>query len=190
MKDFRQHLKETEKVYCFRIKIAGEVSDDHMEMLERVFQKYQIIELKKPKVTPIQKTPYDFPLLTNSEVSIMEFSCEYPTTPGELVVDLKTCLDIPESHIRVTTLLDDDAIQQEVDQEAPEDAPYEVLLGADYKPSTAKHEYGDEYNKAMLATVKTREYEFAKKTKANGKTTNEVNPGKPVSPIGSLKVKR
>ena len=55
MKSFVEYLIESSKTYEFRIKIAGEVTDDQMQRIESLMEKFGLESITKPKRTPIQE---------------------------------------------------------------------------------------------------------------------------------------
>lgn len=185
MKSFREFLTESAKTYDFRIKIAGDVSDQHMEAMEQSLEKYGLESLSKPKRTPIQEHPQDFPDVTNSEVSIMELVVNYPATPRDIKENICSCTRLPESHVRVYNANDPTESDREIEV-AQEEQEYEVQLTAPY-PKTKTDGFGDKHTKQFLKGLKS-----VFKTKAAGgstpkaSTTNDLPQGKS-SPVGSNK---
>ena len=186
MKSFKEFLIESAKTYEFRIKVAGEVDNEHMESMERSLEKYGLESLSKPKRTPIQEHPQDFPDITNSEVSIMELVVNYPATPRDIKEAIHGCTGFPEANIRVYNANDPLESDRELEVKQ-EDQEYEVQLTAPY-PKTKTDGFGDKHTKQFLKGIKS-----VFKTKAAGgttpkaQTTNELPQGKS-SPVGSNKV--
>lgn len=185
MKSFKQFLIESQKTYDFRIKVAGEVSNEQQDSMESMLEKFGLESLSKPKRTPIQEHPQDFPDVTNSEVSIMELVVSYPATPREIKEAVCSCIGLPESHVRVYNANDPLEADREIEV-AQEEQEYEVQLTAPY-PKTKTDGFGDKYNKNFLKGLKS-----VFKTKAAGgstpkaQTTNELPQGKS-SPVGTNK---
>ena len=84
MSEFSKYLTETSKQYDYRIKVAGEVSDDFGTRMETALAKYDIANLSAGKKTPIQEHPLDFPSLKNHEVTIFDLTTNYPASPREI----------------------------------------------------------------------------------------------------------
>lgn len=80
MKSFKQYLTESKKEYKFRIKYAGTLTDSQIDRIEMALGKYSVLDMSKPKTTPIQEHPMDFQTLKNSEVSIVDVTVDYPST--------------------------------------------------------------------------------------------------------------
>ncbi len=74
MSTFGQYLTESAKQYDYKIKVAGEISDDFGTRMEQALAKYEVAKLSAGKKTPIQEHPLDFPMLKNQEVHIFELT--------------------------------------------------------------------------------------------------------------------
>lgn len=186
MISFKQFLAESQKTYEFRVKIAGEVSEDQVDAMERNLEKFGLESMSKPKRTPIQEHPQDFPDVTNSEVSMMEVVVNYPATPRDIKENICACTKLPESHVRVYNA--NDPLESDREEEVKtEEEDYEVQLTAPYPKGDKKQAFGDKHNKEFLKGLKS-----VFKTKAAGgstpkaSTTNDLPQGK-ASPVGSNK---
>ena len=84
MSTFGQYLTESAKQYDYKIKVAGEISDDFGTRMEQALAKYEVAKLSAGKKTPIQEHPLDFPMLKNQEVHIFELTTNYPASPREI----------------------------------------------------------------------------------------------------------
>ena len=186
MRSFKEFLIESQKTYEFRVKIAGEVSEDQVDAMERNLEKFGLESISKPKRTPIQEHPQDFPDITNSEVSMMEVTVNYPATPREIKETICSCTKLPEANVRVYNANDPHESDRE-EEVAEEEKEYEVQLTAPYPKGDKKQAFGDKHNKEFLKSLKS-----VFKTKAAGgntakaQTTNELPQGKS-SPVGSNK---
>ena len=188
MKSFRDILAETKREYGFRIKIVGTVEDGQVSQIERALQRWNLINFTKPKVTPIQKHPQDFPGVSESEVSIIDVVVEYPTTPEEVRVTLSQLADVPASNIKVFTDGDQTEIdREEKDAEIGKKKKGEALLTSPYKKSKEKPTFGDKYNQAMLKKQKRKqEFKVAGGNTPKAATLNDIQQGN-TSPVGSIK---
>ena len=84
MSTLGQYLTESTKQYDYRIKVAGEISDDFGPRMEQCLAKYEVSKLSAGKKTPIQEHPLDFPMLKNHEVHIFDLTTNYPASPREI----------------------------------------------------------------------------------------------------------
>ena len=92
MNTFKKYLLESAKKYEFRVKIAGDISEDMGTRLESALNKWKVSSFKKVGKTPVQEFPLDFPQLKNEEVSIYTVTVDYPTTQNELTEYLSSNL--------------------------------------------------------------------------------------------------
>ena len=53
MKHFREYLLENERVYNYRIKIAGDTPKDFVRALEEKLQQFDVVKISTPKTTPV-----------------------------------------------------------------------------------------------------------------------------------------
>ena len=67
MKSFKQYLTESQKVYSFKVKIAGELPEKFQEGLKTRLDRCKVMTIEKITTTPIQKLPLDFPNMENKE---------------------------------------------------------------------------------------------------------------------------
>ena len=56
MSNFKQYLTESTKEYQYKIKVAGDISDDFGARMETALKKYDVKGLSKGKKKPIQET--------------------------------------------------------------------------------------------------------------------------------------
>ena len=156
MKTFKEYLSESKKVYSFKIKVAGEIPEDFENNLKERLEKSKVITFEKISTTPIQKTPLDFPGLTNKEVTVYEVVLEYPITSPQIVEEIKS-IGMTEDCVRVRG----SGEPSEIDQIGLTEEPKEkeaLLKDPMYKESTnADHKdyFGADFNKGFLKDLET-----------------------------------
>ena len=167
MKSFKNYLTESKKEYKFRIKYAGTLTDSQMDRIELALGKYSIVDMSKPKTTPIQEHPMDFQTLKNSEVCMLDVTVSYPSTVDVIRNELQEYAGISGSHLVVINAEHPEEIAREEAANAKE-KEYEPLLDSDYEDSKDDPTFGDKYNENMLKELErgTPEVEIAKKEKA------------------------
>lgn len=86
MKTFKEYLLESieEKLYSFKIKIAGDLPDNCEDVMETCLKKYEISKFSKGITTPIQEKLLDFPEMSNASITIFDVDLKYPTTSAVL----------------------------------------------------------------------------------------------------------
>ena len=187
MISFKEFLIESAKQYKFRVKVAGELTDEQLEFLETALDKWGVASVSKPKRSPIQEHPTDFPNVINSEISVMEVVLNYPCTPQELQLCFSEATSISVDKIK--TYNEGDPGMEERDEEvAEEDKPYEVQLTAPYPKGDKNPQYGDKFNKQFLKDLeKMPKMKIAGGNTSKAHTTNDLPQGK-LSPVGSTKM--
>jgi hypothetical protein len=165
MKSFKQYLTESKKEYKFRIKYAGTLTDSQIDRIEMALGKYSVLDMSKPKTTPIQEHPMDFQTLKNSEVSIVDVTVDYPSTVQVLRNELTEYAGIPGSHLVVINADHPEEVAREEALKEQDNEEYEALLDSDLPESKNDPSFGDEYNESMLKELErgTPEIEIAKK---------------------------
>ena len=186
MKSFKEFLTESAKNYTFRIKIAGDVSQDQADHIKGALAKWGVENFTKPKRTPVQEQPADFPMLNNIEVSIIDATLNYPATPLELQTIIHSYCGFAVDHIKVFNENDPNEAAREEELEE-KSKPYEVKLTSPYPKSEKNLPYGDKHTKEFLKDLKSMSTVKLKGSKA--KTSND-DPVNTKSPVGSVKTNR
>ena len=78
MKHFREYLSENERVYNYRIKIAGDTPKDLVKALEEKLQQFDVVKISTPKTTPVMAKLADFPAFDNESCTHMDVEFRYP----------------------------------------------------------------------------------------------------------------
>jgi hypothetical protein len=104
MKSFKEYLTESKKIYEFKIKIAGDLPPGFENDVKLGLDKFDVQSISKPKRTPIQESPIDFPNVKFSEISVFDVVLNYPTTSQVVKEALAQAIRVNESKILVRTL--------------------------------------------------------------------------------------
>lgn len=84
MKNFQQYLAESERTYNYRIKIVGDVAPDFIKSLEEKCKQFDIVSFGRPKTTPVQLNPADFPKHANDSVTSIDVEFRYPAIEPQI----------------------------------------------------------------------------------------------------------
>lgn len=166
-KSFTDYLNEYTKEYGYRIKTVSPISDEDMEYIERVMDKYVLKEITKPVKTILQKNPLDFPDISNSEVWIIDVVTSLPASAYVLQQELKLALKLPEKYIVVRSENDPlETYTQEINAKEEINAvalekglvpSARLSTNSQYDEDESKElefeAYGDDYNALFLATL-------------------------------------
>ena len=101
MSTFTQYLAESSKSYDYKIKVAGQLSDDFASKMETALAKFEVAKMSAGKKTPIMTMPLDFPHLSNEEVTIFDVTTNYPASSGVMKEYLSDILGVNASKIVV-----------------------------------------------------------------------------------------
>jgi hypothetical protein len=84
MKHFKEYLAENERVYNYRIKIAGDTPRDVIKALEEKLQQFDIVSITAPKITPVMARLADFPAIENESCTHMDVEFRYPAIEPQI----------------------------------------------------------------------------------------------------------
>jgi len=200
MTDFKQYLAESTKEYNYRIKVAGDLSEDFDSKLETVLKKYEVKTLSKGKKTPIQEMPLDFPHLKNEAVTIFELTTMYPASVFELRTLVADSMRLHTNQIVVRKPGEPtEEYQEEMKVKSEKKSEFKsVLQDVEYKDAPkvkADEIYGDRANQSLLKELlkAKKEIEFAAKPKVEQEVqkneSDKKNTGSPIKPAHKGAVK-
>ena len=101
MSTFKDYLTESTKSYDYKVKVAGDISDDFASRMETALQKFEVAKLSSGKKTPIMTLPLDFPALSNESVTIFDVTTNYPVAPSVMKEYLADYMNMNSSLIVV-----------------------------------------------------------------------------------------
>jgi hypothetical protein len=201
MTDFKQYLAESTKEYDYRIKVAGDLSEDFAARLETALKKYEVKSLSKGKKTPIQEMPLDFPHLKNQAVTIFELTTMYPASVFEMRALVADSMRLHPNQIVVRKPGEPtEEYQEEMKAKAEKKSEFKSMLqDVEYKDAPkvkADEVYGDRANQSLLKELlkdRKQKIEFAAKIKAEQEIQknegDKKNSGSPIKPAHKGPVK-
>jgi len=192
MKTFKDYLLETNKVWHYRIKVAGQCDEAMAGRMESLLSKFHVTKFDKIKTTVIQDHPLDFPKIKNAEVHIYEAEFDYPVTQWEIRDYLTSHLGITKDAMVVKNPSESSEQYQEEPAEPREGA---LLNDSEYKESPNANfddYYGDNYNtsfvKELNEILKLQRAARGEEIPTEGKATfNTDTPGNNNSPVSKTK---
>jgi len=171
MTNFKQYLAESTKEYDYRIKVAGDLSEDFAARLETALKKYEVKSLSKGKKTPIQEVPLDFPNLKNTAVTIFELKTSYPASVFEMHSYISNIMRLQPNQL-VVRKPGEPTEQYQEEMKTKETSEFKsVLQDIEYKDAPkvkADEVYGDKANQSLLKELlkaRKEKTEFAAKPK-------------------------
>jgi hypothetical protein len=201
MTDFKHYLAESIKEYNYKIKVAGDLSEDFGTKLESALKKYEVKSLSKGKKTPIQEMPLDFPHLKNQAVTIFELTTMYPASVFEMRTLVADSMRLHPNQIVVRKPGEPtEEYQEEMKAKAEKKSEFKSMLqDVEYKDAPkvkADEVYGDRANQSLLKELlkdRKQKIEFAAKIKAEQEIQknegDKKNSGSPIKPAHKGPVK-
>lgn len=150
MKSLKQYLMESVRTYRYKIKIVGDTSPKHLDLLRMNLQKFSPVTIGEPKRTPIQAQPWDFPKFSNEPVTIIDCEFNYPATEP-MVKQLWRLCNQDENRLRLV-----DELGSEIEDRQEARIHDEQDFEAEAKK--ASEAYGDSYLNWLKDQRKATEY--------------------------------
>jgi len=188
MKNFQQYLAESERTYNYRIKIVGDVAPDFVKQLEEKLAQFDIVKISKPKTTPVQLKPADFPKHSNDSVTSMDVEFRYPAIEPQIKQIAQLLMMDPNRIIMLTTP-HEEGMDSERERVA---AQNKDLLDSDYPANTEEQkaliaDYSAPYDQhAVLKNTYRSDFTVAGGKTPKAITTNDLPMGND-SPMTKVK---
>lgn len=179
MKNFQQYLAESERTYNYRIKIVGDIAPDFVKQLEEKLKQFDIVKISKPKSTPVQLQPADFPKHSNDSVTSIDVEFRYPAIEPQ-IKQLAQLLFMDPNRIIMLTTPHEEGMDTERERVA---AQNKNLLDTDYPADTPeqnalKKDYSaNPYDHAVLKNAYRSDFTVAGGKTPPARTTNDLPMG-------------
>ena len=179
MKKFQEYLTESERTYNYRIKIVGDIAPDFVKQLEEKLKQFDIVKISKPKSTPVQLQPADFPKHSNDSVTSIDVEFRYPAIEPQ-IKQLAQLLFMDPNRIIMLTTPHEEGMDTERERVA---AQNKNLLDTDYPADTPeqnalKKDYSaNPYDHAVLKNAYRSDFTVAGGKTPPARTTNDLPMG-------------
>jgi hypothetical protein len=189
MKNFQQYLAESERTYNYRIKIVGDVAPDFIKALEDKLAQFDVIKISKPKTTPVQLKPADFPKHSNDSVTSMDVEFRYPAIEPQ-IKQIAQLLFLDPNRIIMLTTPHEEGMDTERERVAAENK--DLLTDTDYPAPNAEQkalsaDYSAPYDEhAVLKNAYKSDFTVAGGKTPKAITTNDLPMGND-SPMTKVK---
>ena len=189
MKNFQQYLAESERTYNYRIKIVGDMGPDFIKQLEDKLKQFDPVKIGKPKTTPVQLKPADFPAHSNDSVTSMDCEFRYPAIEPQ-IKQIAQLLFMDPNRIIMLTTPHEDSLDSE--RKKVEDQNKDLLTDTDYPAPDAEQkalskDYSAPYDQhAVLKNAYRSEFTIAGGKTPPAETTNDLPMGNS-SPMTKVK---
>ena len=189
MKQFKDYLAESERVYNYRIKIVGDVSIEFVSQLKQKLDQFDPVKIGSQKSTPVQMSPADFPKFNNDSVTSFDVEFRYPAIEPQ-IKQLAQILGLDPNRIIMQTSAFDDSIDKE--RKDVEDENKNLLSDTDFpapdkEQKALSKDYSAPYNQhAVLKNAYRSDFTVAGGKTPPAQTSNDLPMGK-LSPMSTVK---
>jgi len=189
MKTFHQYIVESERTYNYRIKILGDVPAGFVKNLEEKMAQFDVVNMSRPKTTPVQKLIKDFPGAENESMTFVDVNFRYPAIEPQ-IKQLAQLLGFNPNRIAMQTREYDESISNEIssieaqnkdllaDTDFPADNAEQQALKKDYSAGP--------YDHAVLKNAYRSDFTVAGGKTPPARTTNQLPQGNK-SPMTTIK---
>jgi hypothetical protein len=180
MKKFQEYLTESERTYNYRIKIVGDVAPDFIKMLGEKLKQFDPVNIGRPKTTPVQMNPADFPKHSNDSVTSVDVEFRYPAIEPQIKQLAQLLFLDPNRIIMLTTPYEE---SMTAEKEKIEDQNHDLLTDTDYpapdaeQKALSKDYSADPYQQAVLKNAYRSEFTVAGGKTPPARTTNDLPMG-------------
>ena len=180
MKNFQQYLAESERTYNYKIKIVGDVGSDFIKALEDKLKQFDPVKISRPKTSPVQAKPADFPKHSNDSVTSMDVEFRYPAIEPQIKEIAKDLFMDPNRIIIMTAPYEEGMADEKARIETENK---DLLTDTDYPADTAeqkalKADYSAPYDEhAVLKNAYRSDFTVAGGKTPPAKTTNDLPMG-------------
>ena len=180
MKLFKEYLAESERTYSYRVKIVGDVDSGWLKQLEEKCQQFDVVSFSKPKTTPVQLAPADFPKHANDSVTSIDVEFRYPAIEPQIKQLAQLLFLDPNRIIMLTTPFEN---SMDSEREKVEVQNKDLLTDTDFPAPDAeqralsKDYSADPYKHAVLQNAYRTDFTVAGGKTPPAETTNDLPMG-------------
>jgi hypothetical protein len=180
MKLFKEYLAESERTYSYRVKIVGDVDSGWLKQLEEKCQQFDVVSFSKPKTTPVQLAPADFPKHANDSVTSIDVEFRYPAIEPQIKQLAQLLFLDPNRIIMLTTPFEN---SMDSEREKVEVQNKDLLTDTDFPAPDAEQKdlskdySADPYKHAVLQNAYRTDFTVAGGKTPPAETTNDLPMG-------------
>ena len=189
MKNFKDYLIESQKVYNYRIKIVGDIPTGFIKSMEEKLKQFDPVKIGDVKTTPVQAKLSDFPAYDNDRVSHFDVEFRYPCIDAQirqigqlLGMDpnriLMQTVPYADSNLEIATKIEDQPEALLADTDFPAPDAEQKALSKDYATGP--------YDHAVVQNAYKSNFTVAGGKTPKAQTTNDLPMGEK-SPMSTVK---
>lgn len=186
MKSLKHYIVESIHTYNYRIRVAGDIDSNKLDLLHHNLQKFSPVKISAPKSTPIQKTVAGFPGIENERVTTIDAEFRYPATEP-MVRQLAQLLGIDENLVRMVSLDYADSLESEMEGYANEASHSPLLNHEELEEQPGAKEAAKAYGNSYLDSIKDQTKDDKIEIPYGGKKTPDAfDPFKPETLMATM----
>lgn len=181
MKNFLEYLKETQKTYEFKVKVANFDPKTQIATLKDRMAAYVVETISEVKTLPIMETHIDFPSQKNAEVFVFEVTLKYPVMADQLRVLIAESMNVPAACVNVVPSSHPEELWRNNEGELREYAQGDDVLTKPLPDATPEQKAASKAYAGAETILKelnkAPKFEIAGTDSTSAKTTNELPQG-------------
>ena len=186
MRSLKQYIAESVHTYNYTIKVAGEVDKNFLDMFTYNLKKFNCVTEPKISNTPIQKSPYGFPNMSNVPVTIIKCEFRYPATEP-MVQQIAQLLGYNVNAVRMINTKYDDSIDAESEEYQNQMSQDPLLTKEEMGEMPGAKEASKAYGNSYLDSIKDQTKDDKIDMPYEGqKTPDAFDPFKPETYMASM----
>jgi len=186
MRSLKQYIAESVHTYNYTIKVAGEVDKNFLDMFIYNLKKFNCVTEPKISNTPIQKSPYGFPNMSNVPVTIIKCEFRYPATEP-MVQQIAQLLGYNVNAVRMINTKYDDSIDAESEEYQNQMSQDPLLTKEEMGEMPGAKEASKAYGNSYLDSIKDQTKDDKIDMPYEGqKTPDAFDPFKPETYMASM----
>lgn len=198
MRSFKEYLIESKKTYEFKVKIAGDY-EKAADAIKLALAPYKCETVSSGKRLPIAETHTDFPNHKNTNVTIFDVTCCYPTNSATVRAAIAEKCRCSLDSVKVRTPMEEAELAL---NHANDEKSGQALLGKDYETKAdGQNLVGEKHKMSLLKelTKDSKTFEqykgvndaiLAKAMPKGSSKSAEAAKINSKSPVGSSKVSK
>ena len=163
---------ESVKTYRYKVKIAGDIEKNLLELFCMNLQKFDPVSIGKPKSTPIQAKPMGFDHLEDQSVTIIDVDFKYPATEP-MIKQIAKLIGINEDNVIVAQADYADGLEKEIDKISNRPSPILTQDELEDEGKEASKEYGDSYLSSIKKQAKDDKFTYEIAGKDSSKDSHD-----------------
>lgn len=186
MRSLKQYIAESVHTYNYTIKVAGEVDKNFLDMFTYNLKKFNCVTEPKISNTPIQKSPYGFPNMSNVPVTIIKCEFRYPATEP-MIQQIAQLLGYNVNAVRMINTNYDDSIDVENEEYQNQMSQDPLLTKEEMGEMAGAKEAAKAYGNSYLDSIKEQTKGDKIEMQFDGtKTPAAFDPFKPETYMASM----